>query len=367
MPRPEPIKEVTIKGFKSIKLLKDLELKKLNVLIGANGSGKSNFISFFKMLTSLHEGNLQSWVRRHGGAARILNFGSKTTESLSGKFMFGKNGYFFELAPSVTDGFFFKRETLHYTTLGQTEGLGSDHVESKLKETAEKKLGMSKAAFASTAIQNWRFYHFHETGDMAPMKKPSSTHTAGRLAHDGSNLAAFLQRMSREHPKTYRKIIKVLQLAIPFFDHFAYEKNRMESGEEQILLTWKQKGSDYTFHPSQLSDGSLRFICLATALLQPNPPTTVLIDEPELGLHPTAVTLLAALAHSESRRFQIIISTQSVTLVNEFSPEDIIVVEREDQNSKFSRLDASGLDSWLEEYTLGELWQKNILGGKPAP
>lgn len=367
MSNSTPLRQVTIRGFRSIEDASNLPLNNLNVLIGANGAGKSNFIGVFKMLTRLYAGDLGAWVTRQGGANRILSGGSKQTGRLIGQFIFGENGYKFELAPSITDGFYFEREALYYIPTKGVEELGSGHSESRLKEAARNKGAISKAGFVSNAIKNWRFYHFHDTSDMTPMKKPSSSHTAGQLAHDGSNIAAFLYRMAEEHPAPYRKLKRALRLAIPFFEDFAFEKNQMENGEEQIILTWRQRGSDYLFHPSQFSDGSLRFICLATALLQPNPPATILIDEPELGLHPTAITLLAALIHSESNRFQIIISTQSVTLVNEFSADDIIVVERENQNSTFHRLEASKLESWLEDYTLGELWQKNILGGKPRP
>jgi predicted ATPase len=134
-----------------------------------------------------------------------------------------------------------------------------------------------------------------------------------------------------------------------------------------IQLEWRQKDSDYPFLASHLSDGTLRFICLATALLQPSPPATMVFDEPELGLHPFALTLLANLFEVAARRTsqQVIVSTQSAPLVNEFEPEDVIVVERAEGESVFRRLDSAKLSGWLEDYTLGELWQKNVFGGGP--
>jgi predicted ATPase len=138
-----------------------------------------------------------------------------------------------------------------------------------------------------------------------------------------------------------------------------------------IQLEWRQKNSDYSFLSSQLSDGTLRFICLATALLQPSPPATMLFDEPELGLHPYALTLLANLFQQSAKQHgsyiarQVIVSTQSAQLLNEFEPDGIIVVERRQGESVFRRLDSAQLSGWLEDYTLGELWQKNVLGGRP--
>jgi predicted ATPase len=182
---------------------------------------------------------------------------------------------------------------------------------------------------------------------------------------DGSNLAAFLYRILYEDPPSYERIRDVVRLAAPFFADFELRPNRLVSG--LIQLEWRQKGSDYTFFASHLSDGTLRFICLATALLQPSPPAIMVFDEPELGLHPYALTLLANLLQQAAKRTsqQVIVSTQSAQLVNEFEPEDVIVVERTQGESVFQRLKSAKLSGWLEDYTLGELWQKNVFGGGP--
>jgi predicted ATPase len=163
----------------------------------------------------------------------------------------------------------------------------------------------------------------------------------------------------------FDQILSTIRLAIPFFDDFVLKPQKLSTEEEQIRLLWKQQDNDYELWPSQLSDGSIRFICLATALLQPDPPSTIIIDEPELGLHPYAITLLGALIRSASTRMQVIISTQSVQLLNEFTIDDLIVVERENGNSIFNRLNENDFKNWLENYSIGELWEKNILGGRP--
>jgi predicted ATPase len=152
-------------------------------------------------------------------------------------------------------------------------------------------------------------------------------------------------------------------LVAPFLRDFKLRPKK-SNGDEIIELEWEQTDSDYPFHASQLSDGTLRFIALATALLQPKPPATVLIDEPELGLHPQALEVLANLILQAQSRTQLIVSTQSAPLLNAFEPEQIVVIDREEGASRFRRLKADDLAAWLaEDYTLGDLWQKNVYGG----
>jgi len=152
-------------------------------------------------------------------------------------------------------------------------------------------------------------------------------------------------------------------MVAPFLEDFVLEP--LALNQQMIRLEWREKGNDHVFGPGALSDGTLRFICLATLLLQPTLPSTILLDEPELGLHPYAITLLADLLRGASTKTQVIASTQSVSLVNQFEPQDILVVEREDGQSMFKRLEHGAMDAWLEDYGLGELWEKNLLGGRP--
>jgi predicted ATPase len=172
--------------------------------------------------------------------------------------------------------------------------------------------------------------------------------------------------LSEKEPDIYSQICETVRLAIPFFDDFVLKPEDLKNGERTIKLFWRQKESDYIFWPHQLSDGSIRFICLTAALLQPNPPSTIIIDEPEIGLHPYAITLLGALLQSASTRMQVIVSTQSVDLVNEFSIDDLVIVERVNGATTFRRENQSDFEMWLEDYTTGELWEKNVLGGRPS-
>mgnify|MGYP002630281944 CR=1 FL=1 len=368
MSTTKSIDTLTIKGFKSIKSLEKFHLNDLNVLIGANGAGKSNFVAYFKMLSELVEGRLQNWTTKQGTADRILSYGIKETNQLASYIEFGRNGYMFILEPTVDGAFSFTDEQLFFN--GPYYGpkwikLGSGHVEAKLKEKHEKANGSDVANYCYDSISHWKVYHFHDTGETAAVKRAGALHDNEFLRTDASNLAAFLYNLKEEAPETYKQIIKTISLAIPFFDDFVLKPTELPTGEEQIRLLWTQKDSDYPLWPSQLSDGSIRFICLVTALLQPVPPSTIIIDEPELGLHPYAITLLGGLLRSASTRMQVIVSTQSVPLVNEFEIEDLIIVEREDGATVFKRHEEADFESWLEEYSVGELWEKNILGGRP--
>jgi predicted ATPase len=363
------IQTLTLHGFKSIRKMDQLQLHELNVLIGANGAGKSNFVSYFRMLSELVEQRLQLWTSKQGGADRIMTYGVKETSQIESSIRFGENGYDLTLEPTVEDGFTFSKEMLYFDSpyYGVTRpNLGAGHNESRLKKEMEGGISQKIAAHCYDAISRWKVFHFHDTSETAGVKRLGSLHDNDYLRHDASNLAAFLYRLKNESPRVYSQIRKTVRLAIPFFDDFILKPQQLPTEEEQIRLLWKQSDSDYALWPSQLSDGSIRFICLVTALLQPEPPSTIIIDEPELGLHPFAITLLGALLRSASTRMQIIVSTQSVPLLNEFSIDDLIVVEREEGASTFNRRDHEQLKNWLEEYSIGELWEKNILGGRPG-
>ncbi len=358
------IEYLTIKGFKSIRNLNNFKMDKLNVLIGSNGAGKSNFISYFRMLGEMVSGRLQSWTSNQGSADRIVSFGVKETKQLESIIRFGCNGYSFILEPTIDGGFSFSNEEVYFHNQiypqPYNESLGSGHKEANIKNVSSQVVN-----YCYNAIVDWRVFHFHDTSDSAYVKRNGALHDNIYLRPDASNLAAFLYKMKVENPNIYNQIRKTVSLAIPFFDDFELKPQMLSSGEEMITLLWKQKNSDYAFWPSQLSDGSIRFICLVTALLQPNPLSTIIIDEPELGLHPYAITLLASLLRSASQRMQVVVSTQSIPLVNEFSISDLIIVERENDATVFKRYNDDDYAVWLEDYSVGELWEKNILGGRP--
>lgn len=361
------IKSLSISGFKSIRRLDDLQLRELNVLIGANGAGKSNFVSFLQLLKELCTHRLQLCIAKAGGADRILTFGQAGTQQLSASIKFQDTAYGFVLEPTAGNALVFASERIEGSKQGYAIGAGSQEtVVFSPQGSPDVGVDYETCRVAlSGFLAGFRVFHFHDTSNAAGMKRMAAVHDDAALRHDGSNLAAFLLMLKSRHRDEYEQIRKAIQLAIPFFDDFHLQPRSLSAGEQQVNLVWKQRDSDYPFWPSQLSDGSIRFICLVTALLQPHPPSTIIIDEPELGLHPYAITLLGSLLKSASKRMQVIVSTQSVPLVNQFSIEDLIIVEREEGASVFKRHNEIDYRQWLEDYSVGELWEKNILGGRP--
>lgn len=335
----------------------------VNILIGSNGSGKTNFISLFKMLQNIIDGELQTYISKHGGPNTFLFFGSKKTERMSAKFYFRENGYQFVLAPTADDRMMFERELFYWDGCGD-KLVGNGHFESKWKSGC----GYRIDEFVKPIMinQKWRVYHFHDTSDTALVKQVHGINDNIDLAADARNLAAFLYMLRKTETSSYNQIVRTIQLMAPYFDDFVLRPNPLKP--DSIRLEWKDKNSDVPFIAAQLSDGTLRFICLVTLLLQPDSflPETILIDEPELGLHPYAISLLASLIKKVSVKKQIIVSTQSVELLNEFEAKDVVVVNHQEDQSVFSRLDPERLKAWLEEdYTLGDLWKRNAFGGRP--
>lgn len=357
------LQHIKLKGFRSIREL-DLELLPLNILIGSNGAGKSNFISFFKFMNKLLEKELQLHVRTQlNGADRTLFFGRKTTEKLSLDLHFSPNGYRAELVPTTDDTLVFAKEyALFYGDEIGYQGGTQTHTLAKAGalESALPKPGTSRAAeHVARYLQDWRVYHFHDTSDTARVKAAYSIHANDRLMAQGDNLAAFLYGI--RDTDAFQRIVRTIQRVAPYFQNFVFQPE----ANDLIRLRWKHKSSDDYFDATMLSDGTLRFICLATLLLQPNMPTIILLDEPELGLHPFAMQLLAALMRSASEKTQIIASTQSVTLANQFDWQDMVVVDQIDNASVFRRLQEAEVAEWLKTYKMGDVWEMNVLGGTP--
>jgi predicted ATPase len=359
---------INIENFKSLKNL-NIELKPLNVFIGANGAGKSNFVGVFRFLNHLVDGNLQNHVAASGGADKIVYFGRKVTEKMSIKLSFknGVNGYECVLAAGAEDNFYFEEETVWFHDKQRydrpyNDFLGSGHLESRLSKSGSS-VTRRVALYVLNHLRSWKLYHFHDTSDSARVKQTGDLEDNRILEPDARNLAAFLYRLQQRHENHFENIQDAVSLVAPFFDRFNLQPSSLNP--DKIRLEWKEKESDSYFNGTVLSDGTLRFICLATLLLQPTLPSVILLDEPELGLHPYAMTVISDLLQSASKKSQVIVATQSVTLVNQFAPEDIVVVEREKGESIFRRLDQEDMSDWLEDYGLGDLWEKNIFGGRP--
>ncbi len=367
------IYSIKIQNFKSIRDSGDVLIKPLNVLIGPNGAGKSNFIAFFKFLNMLFDMQLQNHIARKGRADGFMYFG-RQSEFIAGNIIFTNendkisNRYRFKMEPDQTNSLFFTEEYSDYNMQAQQ----SDKLSWSIKpinfggstETKMHEVGNStRTDFLKEFLGSFKIFHFHDTSDSSKLKGFCNATDYEYLVEDGSNLPAFLYRMKETKPKHFKILEFTVKSIAPFIDSLYLQPDQINPN--QIELRWKEKGHDNLFNAYSLSDGTLRFICLCTLLLQPDPPSTIIIDEPELGLHPAAINKLSAMIQSASESAQIIISTQSINLLDQFNPEDIIVVEREDNQTVLKRLSQEELGEWLNEYTLSELWRKNILGGRP--
>jgi predicted ATPase len=362
---------VTIKGFKSIASIEKLELRPINIVIGANGSGKSNFIGAFSFLHAIREGRLQDYATAAGGAEKLLHCGSKTTKEISFYLSFGGqvNQYELKLAPTDDDSLFPSEETAFYWNKSQYprhHAKGLPPRERRLEAGISSPDLKGSAEWVRARLGGWRLYHVHDTSSSSPMRKTAKVDDNEFLRPDGSNLAAFLYYLQEKHADSYDLIRRTIQRVAPFFDDFRLSPLKLKP--DDIKLEWRHRGSDQYFEASSLSDGTLRFIVLATLFLQPHSyrPSAILVDEPELGLHPSAIGMLASLIRQASVKTQVIVSSQSSLLLDHFQPEDVLVANRLGGGTEITRPDSSQLATWLEEYSLGQLWEKNEIGGRPV-
>ncbi len=370
------LSRLQLEGFRSIQHA-DIELRPLNVLIGANGAGKSNLIDFFRMLNyALTRGFQSPYLSDRGPASHILHFGAKRTPVIHAELKFrsdtGNNFYRFTLAHvRQDDTFIFTNEEVQYHTDGRAAptppiplGPGG-HRESGLSEQWNQQ--DATVSFIKKLIGGCRVYQFHDTGVASFLRGKPFVDDCRYLRADGGNLAAVLLRLQQQYPEYFSDVIRNLQAVLPWLDHFILEPEG-PPGKQVVSLRWRAVGhSDYDFVAGQLSDGSLRVIALVTLLLLPVDmlPDLIIIDEPELGLHPAAEQVIVGLIKFASRQCQVIVSTQSSTFIDHFSADDIIVVENQDGKSSFARQSAQSLGKWLERYTLSQIWSKNIIGGRP--
>ncbi|MCH3993803.1 MAG: AAA family ATPase [Prevotella sp.] len=352
------INNIKISGYKSIKEM-DLDLLPINILIGSNGVGKSNFISFFKLVNNLYEKNLERYSIEEG-VDRLMYYGRKHTDTIHGYLNFGYNQYDFKLGANKGGSLYIKEET------SLCSGHSDNYPQHNEQESYVKDSSYTRNRFLSEQFESFKIYHFHDTEANSKLRSICKIDDNQFLKVNGSNLPAFLYYLQEKAPKSLKRIEANIRSVMPYFEGFDLHPRKLNP--EEIQLEWKDETDlDEFFTAMDLSDGSLRFIALSTLLMQPDLPNTILIDEPELGLHPVAIAKLAGLIKSAAaRNCQMIISTQSVDLINHFNPEDVITVDRKDGQSVFSRLNGTELEHWLEDYSLGELWSKSVINGQPG-
>jgi predicted ATPase len=378
------LKRIKIQGWKSIKDSKDsIKLRQLNVFIGANGYGKSNLVSFFKLLNEMVGQRLQAFIELSGGANSVLHYGASVTRILAGHVTFetekGTRDYQIQLEPApgarpeALPRLIFRDELVDSDAPPFLDSLRRDRdwppfdrapesVEETVLVQAKESNEKAKAAFH--LLDSCRVYQFHDTSSTSQIRSPVYIDDNRVLNSNGANLAAMLYRFKETEPEAYNRIVSTIRQIAPFFGDF--ELVPMAKAPD-IRLNWREKGVEQIFGPHQMSDGALRAIALITLLLQPETalPSVIVIDEPELGLHPYAIGVLASLVKKASHHCQVILATQSPALLDEFDPEDVVVVDRESKESTFRRLGPDQLDSWLDEYSFSEAWEKNVFGGGP--
>ncbi len=373
------LKHIAIKGFKSIKSL-DLDMEPINILIGANGSGKSNFISLFTFLRNLFEDRLHNYVKKNGSANTFFHFGAKTTPEIEIDIGIetdiGINRYNFKFEHNANRDSLVSKTSVSLGVEFLEEIRNNSRYTPKkvpriISDIRNKPTNISHDKCLYSYLKACHVYHFHDTGPTAGFKQAADLEASDYLYSDASNIAAFLYRLKtskdKKFIKSYNDIVVTIKTVAPYFHDFYFELRGSE-GKEMILLKWQHRDHDKPFSANKLSDGTARFICMATLLLQPQSlrPAFIILDEPELGQHPVALVVLAEMVESAAKENQVICSTQSVTFANQFEAKDFIVVDLEKGASVFKRVDEAELKDWLEDYAMGDIWTKNLIGGRPA-
>ncbi len=363
------IEQVIIANYKSIRNL-ELPLQKLNVLIGSNGVGKSNLISFFELAKAIIQQRFGSYTLEKGGIDNLLYKGRKESTFIKGLIDFDNtNAFFFELRPTQSNKGYIEQtgdyfNTRHCSNKEYKHQWDKTQWDSAVEESSLLDNPRWRAEYIRKHFNSFTVYHFQDTSSSSPMRGECEIGDNEFLRDNGSNLAAYLYRLKNTDEKAFKLIEGVIRSIAPYFKQFKLRPNPINPNK--ISLEWEEKDTDMYLNGYSFSDGTLRFIALATLLLQTNLPRVIIIDEPELGLHPAAINKFAEMIKRASLNCQIILSTQSTNLVNCFEPEDIITVDRKEGQSVFNRLKKDDLTIWLDEYeySLSDVWEKNIIGGQ---
>ena len=363
-----------VRGFKSITAAELDNLGPITVLIGPNGAGKSNLLAAFRLLGQLGAGLLGRSVADAGGANALLHRGAQHTQQIEFEADFTQGEriyrYIAHLRYVAGDRLVFDNELCGAYALDGSGGLGqigSSHAESRLHEFDPHRPEHSRSR---EVVREWLAglggYHFHDTSDTSPLRTNARAVDDRAVSANGGNLAAYVRMLkgSEDHDSraAWLLLMQRIQRVAPFIHDLVPEA----VGRDHVRLDWiDTRGDRYGVH--QLSDGTLRALALFAALGQPSQrrPRFIAIDEPELGLHPAALHLVCELVKSVARTSQVLLATQSPALLDHFEPSEVMVVEAHEEGSTFRRLDADALSSWLDEYSLSDLFEKNVLGGRP--
>lgn len=367
------LSRLEIRGFKSIAYDTPLKLQfgDVNILLGANGAGKSNIISFFKMLSYMTTGAFQQYIAQYGTSEFFLYYGAKKTPALSATLRFDGSDcydiYSFCLANAVPNRLIISSEEIQWKNKKSGSNKpGSRQLKSDFNESALTSTSDITEKSVLRLVSGCKVYQFSDSSASAAMRAASTVESAHYLQSEANNLASFIYYLKRNYPDSYNRIVGYVREVVPQFKDFYLEPER-----NYISLKWTDVSpNDYVLSAHQFSDGTIRFIALATLLLQPKEtmPHVIIIDEPELGLHPYAIDQLTEMIKDASLHAQIIVATQSPAIIDGFSADDVTIIERNPttQSTIARKLNTADYKEWLDEYTLSELWDKNIIGGRPV-
>ena len=367
----ERIESVHIKGFRS---LADVRLDRIPnpmVLLGTNGAGKSNVLRFFEMLKEMAHLRLGEFTLRQGGSDDQLFGGARLTQRIEATVFFrttlGRSRVMFVLQHAHPDQMTITGEQFRsldpedsendavYLFFDQPVGYESAFVQESGSSTADMRLRKAAGLLADCA-----HYQFHDTSDCAPVKTRWDVEDNHRLLGHGGNLASVLLSLQKNEARRFDLICKQIALVVPDFNGF---QNVEHYGK--TILRWRSKATGKTIGAHLTSDGSLRCFQLVTLLNLPDAllPRIVLLDEPELGLHPAAVALISQMVKSLAGRRQVIVATQSPHFVDAFGLKEVVVLELRDGRTEATKPDPSRFSRLLKDYSTGELWWKGVLGG----
>ena len=360
------LERISISGFKSIRE-QALPLESLNLLIGPNGAGKSNFVEAIRFVGEVVNQRLARYVLVKGGADKLLHRGRRHTPCAHLQLDFAGDeerpaaSYQLKVSGTENNGLFIQEEAIRTQAQDGHSGTSDAWTRRDLQETGlqERPVSSKAAEGLFQDLNSCQAYDFRDASPSATMRHTCDLHDNRSLRPQAENLAAYLYWLQETEPVTYALIEGQVRQIAPFFDAFDLEPMRLTP--DCIQLAWTERETGARFRAPSMSEGTLRFICLATLLLSPDMPKVVVLDEPEFGLHPDAIEKVAALLRIAARKTQLIVATQSVTLVNHFEPASVWLVDRRNGASLFRSLKDQDYRAWLEDYALGELWEKNVL------
>jgi predicted ATPase len=409
---------IQIEGFRSFKRV-DLDLPPLSILIGPNGGGKSNLLDVLMLLAEAGNGQLAIGLNRRGGFRNIA-FGFDSSQEVRVELRLKKalkvltagvliNGQVSPPpAPSVSEIPERKALDMRYEVGLRARGLvtavwkerlvvespsdafsltlvkrdatgtafrwsrGPDANTEERKQVEENELAIfqvrdatkyPEAAAVLQVLQGWSFYRDIDVGPESPVRQPTLVTPGAQLSPDGGNLSSVLFGIQQDHPDTWDEILEICRTAYP---DFAKITVRAEGGDGKIVLRWWERPHEKEgLSANLLSDGTLKFLCLIAILVSPDPPPLICIDEPEIGLHPDWIELVAELMQAAASRTQLIVATHSPQIVARLDAEQVIVTEKENGETRLKRLQRQELGKWLNEFNLSDLWLAGHFGGRP--